>query len=103
MNKEEVNLAWPPTVDELQAEDENQLLNAKKLPPVSVTDDHLTHIDIHSKANQNAWSLAHIQAHKKLMLVKRDRTDLFPPKQVLEIKPRQGKAKASPAPELATA
>src|SRR3990167_2699246 len=103
MTKEEVNLAWPPTVDELQAEDENQLLNAKKLPPVSVTDDHLTHIDIHSKANQNAWSLAHIQAHKKLMLVKRDRTDLFPPKQVLEIKPRQGKAKASPAPELATA
>lgn len=79
MSKEEVDLAFPPTIDELQAEDENNLLNAEKLPQISVTDDHLVHIDIHSKAVQNAQSVTHIQAHKKLMLVKRDRQDLFPP------------------------
>lgn len=95
MKKEEVNLAWPPTVDEIQAEDENILLNDKKLPKISVTDDHLTHIDIHSKANQNAWSLAHIASHKKLMLVKRDRPDLFAPPQGLNI---DGAPTATPTP-----
>ena len=81
MTKEEIDLSFPPTVDELQAEDENVLLNEGKLPKISLTDDHLTHIDIHSKANQNAESVTHILAHKKAMLVKRDRPDLFPPKQ----------------------
>lgn len=83
MSKEEVDLAFPPTIDELQAQDENLLLNEGKLPKISVTDDHLTHIDIHSKAVQNATSVTHILAHKKLMLIKRDRPDLFPPPQGL--------------------
>lgn len=86
LTKEEVNLAWPPNVDEMQAEDENILLNEGQLPPVSITDDHLTHIDIHSKANQNAKTLAHIQAHKRLSRVKRDRPDLFPPAEGLQVK-----------------
>lgn len=80
MSKEEIDLAFPPTVDEMQAEDENILLNNEKLPKISITDDHLTHIDIHSKANQNSYSVTHIMAHKKAMLIKRDRPDLFPPK-----------------------
>lgn len=79
MNKEEIDTAFPPTVDELQAEDENELLNASKLPTIDVQDDHRTHISIHAKANQNAQSMAHIRAHKKLMVIKRNRTDLFPP------------------------
>lgn len=86
MTKEEINLAFPQTIDEMQADDENILLNDTKLPKVSVTDDHLVHIDIHSKANQNAWSIAHILSHKKLMLIKRDNPALFPPKQGLQIK-----------------
>jgi len=86
MTKEEINLAYPPTVDELQAEEENILLNNKKLPTISINDDHLVHLDIHSKANQNSWSLAHIQAHKKAMLIKRDNPDLYSPPQGLEVK-----------------
>lgn len=81
ISKEELDMMFPQTVDELQAEDENELLNMGKLPKVSVNDDHLTHIEVHSKANQNPQSMAHIRAHKKLMLVKRNRPDLFPPTQ----------------------
>ena len=81
MPKEEIDAAFPPTVDEMQAEDENELLNAGKLPQISVQDDHRTHIFIHAKANQNAQAMAHIRAHKKLMIVKRNRPDLFPPQQ----------------------
>lgn len=102
MSKEEVDLAFPPTVDELQAEDENNLLNAEKLPKISVTDDHLVHIDIHSKANQNAYSVAHIQAHKRLMLTRRDRPDLFPPKTGVVVPNQPSNAQAKPTPELAT-
>ena len=86
MPQEEVDIAWPKTVDEIQAEEENIVLNSGKLAPLSVTDDHLTHIDIHSKANQNAWSIAHIQMHKRMMIIKRDRPDLFPPKTGLQTK-----------------
>ena len=76
--KEEIDMMFPPTVDELQAEDENVLLNTGKLPEIKAQDDHKVHINIHAKANQNAQAMAHIRAHKKLMLVKRDRPDLFP-------------------------
>ena len=85
MTKEEIDLAFPQTVDELQAEDENILLNKNKLPKISVQDDHLIHIEAHLKANQNASSVAHIQQHKKLMVEKRNRPDLFPPKQGIAI------------------
>ena len=79
MQKEEIDIMFPPTVDELQAEEENIMLNAGKLPQASVMDDHATHIFIHAKADQNPQSIAHIRHHKKLMLVKRNRIDLFPP------------------------
>ena len=81
MTKEEITLTFPPTVDELQAEDENVLLNENKLPEIKVTDDHKTHLEIHAKADQNKASVAHIRAHKKQMIVRRDRPDLFPPEQ----------------------
>lgn len=90
MTKEEVDMMFPLTVDEMQAEAENEVLNVNKLPKVSVQDDHLTHINIHAKANQNPQSLAHIRAHKKLMLIKRDRPDLFQPLQAQPFQPLQG-------------
>ena len=79
MTKEEVDLAFPQTVDEMQAEEENIVLNAGKLPEIHVQDDHQTHIWIHSKATQNAQSLAHIRQHKQLMIVKRNMPEIFPP------------------------
>ena len=79
MLTEEVNMAFPLTVDELQAEDENQLLNAGKLPTISARDDHRVHNEIHAKADQNPQSLAHMRAHKKLMIEVRNRPDIFPP------------------------
>lgn len=85
MSKEELDMAFPQTVDELQAEDENILLNGEKMPKIDIRDDHLVHIEIHSKANQNAYTIAHVLQHKKMMVMKRNRPDLFPPKQGLQI------------------
>lgn len=92
MTKEEINLMFPPTVDELQAEDENQLLNIKKLPKIGVMDDHKTHLEIHAKADQNPYSIAHMRAHKRLMIIRRNRVDLFAPPETPQFQlPNQGK------------
>lgn len=78
ITKEELDMMFPPTIDEMQAEDENVLLNNNRLPKININDDHQTHIRVHAKANQNPHSMAHIRAHKAMMIVKRDRPDLFP-------------------------
>ena len=79
--KEELDMIFPPTIDELHAEDENQSLNKGNLPKIDVQDDHKTHIEIHAKADQNPTTLAHVRRHKQLMLLRRNRPDLFPPEQ----------------------
>ena len=97
LKKEEMDMIFPPTVDEIQAEAENEVLNAEELPEIGVQDDHQVHIAIHSKANQNPQSMAHIRAHKKLMLVKRDRPDLFAPKEAMPFQPPAGTPNLAPA------
>ena len=93
MSKEETDLMFPPNVDELQAEDENAVLNEGKLPEINVQDNHQTHIWIHSKAKQTPHMLAHIRRHKKLMVIRRNMPDVFPP----AVSPFQvGGATASP-------
>ena len=79
MPKEEIEITFPPTVDELHAEEENVILNNEKVPQISVQDDHQTHLAIHTKANLSAALMTHIKAHKDLMIQKRNRPDLFPP------------------------
>lgn len=78
MKKEELDMLFPPTVDEMQAEDENVLLDNGKLPKIALDDDHQTHIAIHVKANESPHALAHIRQHKALMIIARDRPDLMP-------------------------
>ena len=107
MTKEEIDMAFPPTVDEIQAEEENELLNLNKLPVINIQDDHRVHISIHSKANQKAKTLAHVRSHKKLMLIKRNRTDLFPPAGAANFKeknqnPETEQAPTTPAPTTPT-
>jgi len=86
MTPEEIDLAFPPTVDEMQAEEENDLLNSEKIAPIGIRDNHVVHIGIHSRANQNKYSITHIRAHKKLMIIKRNKADLFPPEEKQPIK-----------------
>lgn len=105
MSKEEIDVAFPKTVDEMQAEDENEQLNAGKLPQISAQDDHQVHINIHAKANQTPESIAHIRAHKKLMVIKRNRPDLFPPTQSPQLTGQQqpqSNPPATPAPTTPT-
>jgi len=75
--KEEIDMMFSPTIDEIQAEEENLAINNESLPKINIQDDHLIHLEIHSKANQNPYAIAHIRAHKRLMVEKRNRPELF--------------------------
>jgi len=82
MTKEEIQMLFPPTVDEEQAERENQMLNEGDLPDIDPRDDHRVHIEIHSKANQTPEARAHIKTHEDLALDVRNNPELFPVEQM---------------------
>ena len=42
-----IDVMFPETLDEMHATEENEMLKDNKFPPVSQSDDHLTHIYIH--------------------------------------------------------
>lgn len=76
--KDEIDLLLPPTIEELRAEDENRLLETDELVEVSPTDDHTTHLEIHNKLSDTPAKYAHIEAHKRAMLLARVRPDIIP-------------------------
>ena len=88
MSKQEMVLMFPPTIDEMRAEDENQQINKNKLPKVSPFDDDIIHIEIHNKALDKKAKLAHIEAHKIMMMKKKERPEIFPTQEPMsEFKP----------------
>jgi len=73
--KEEVEQVLPPSIDELNAEQENQKLDSGEIVPVQVYDDDFIHMEIHNKAKDSPEKYAHIEAHKKDMMLKRARPE----------------------------
>lgn len=78
LKKDEIELLLPPTIEELRAEDENRVLEADDLVDVLPTDDHVTHLEIHNKLSDTPAKYAHIEAHKRAMLLARVRPDIIP-------------------------
>lgn len=78
-SKDEVDRLLPPTIDEMRAEKENEALVKNSLNGVEIepTDDHKTHLEIHSKAPDTKAKFAHIEAHKKAMMIQRNSPELF--------------------------
>ena len=70
-SKEDVEQVLPPTVDELTAEDENVKLDGEQRIDVNVYDDDFIHMTVHNRAADNPYKFAHIEAHKKAMMLKR--------------------------------
>lgn len=75
---EEINKLQPPTADEMLAEEENDLLTKNKKTPVSPTDDHIAHIEIHERAKLTKATTAHIETHKAAIALQKQKPELFP-------------------------
>lgn len=78
MTNDQIERLYPATVEELKAEDENDLLNKDKVPMIKATDDHIVHMEIHAKADETDAKMAHILAHRRAMEIQRQQPDLFP-------------------------
>lgn len=77
---EEIDVLFPATIDELEAENENdKLLNNNKPAKVLVTDDHIQHLEIHTRAIDNSATRSHIESHKMAMMMIRENPQLVPP------------------------
>lgn len=77
LKSDELYLMFPPTLDEMRAEDENQLLNDNKFVQGSAFDDDIVHIEKHKDAAHTPATLAHIEFHKKMMMLKRENPQAF--------------------------
>jgi len=64
MTTDEINRLLPKTYDEYEAEEENKLLDKNKMPKIMLTQNHMTHIEIHSKAADGKAKQVHIEMHK---------------------------------------
>ena len=80
VKKSESTMMFPPTIHELRAEDENSRINENKLPKVNPIDEDIVHLEIHNRAVDTKAKLAHIEAHKHMMMYKAEHPDQFPPK-----------------------
>lgn len=86
LKKDIIDQLLPPTIEEMRAEEENEAMrkNPDQVIPVLPTDDHQTHIEIHNKMEDVPAKFAHINAHKRAMMLMRARPDLFPEQQQQE-------------------
>jgi len=100
MEKAQLDRLYPPTIDEMEAEAENQLLNENDLAPVKREQNHNVHLLEHMKANDTPASRSHIKAHQQALMLKRDKPDLFPqdPQQLQEQGAQGGPSAATPQP-----
>lgn len=78
MKNDEMDRLLPPTIDERQAEDENELLNEGKMVRVLPEHDHNVHLEIHSKAKPGQNTTIHIETHKHALSIKKTNPELFP-------------------------
>lgn len=63
-----IDVMFPDTIDEMQAKTENQQLEEDILAKVEETDDHSSHIYIHSMSQPKTWATwLHLDWHKKLL------------------------------------
>lgn len=78
LEKDEIDRLFPPTIEEREAEQENDKLNNDEFVPVLREQDHNVHLEIHAKANETDSTRAHISTHEKALMIKREAPELFP-------------------------
>jgi len=63
---------FPPTYDELRAEEENKEIEAGNVPRVMVTDNHMEHFGVHARLNESKEKENHIKIHYEAMRLQKE-------------------------------
>ena len=63
-----IDIMFPKTLDEMKAEDENELLAKNEFMPAKETDNHTTHIYTHHMIDKPTWAMwMHIAMHEEML------------------------------------
>jgi hypothetical protein len=71
MKTQQIKMLFPMTLDEIEAEMENELIEDGKQARVEAMQDHQNHIIIHMRLNESKIRDKHIEMHKKAMYLLR--------------------------------
>ena len=71
MTRSQIKVLFPPTLDEMDAEAENKMIEKGDKPVVEAQEDDNTHILIHSRLPEGKLRDSHIEAHKFAMMQKK--------------------------------
>lgn len=77
-DKDEVDRILPPTIDELEAQEENKKLNEETMQRALLEQDHITHLRIHAGAKESPEKDKHINMHRFFLMKKRVEPEVFP-------------------------
>ena len=104
LKKQQIKILFPMTLDEMEAEMENELIDKGKQARVEIMQDHNQHIIYHMKLNESKIRDSHIDLHKRAMYLLRKYQDVIgqvqqrPEIQVPQAQPGQvGTPEAQPA------
>ena len=77
LDKAKIKVLFPPTLDEMEAERENEMIEKKEMPKVEIRQDHQAHLIIHAKLNESEIRDRHIEIHKFAMELRKRNEMLF--------------------------
>lgn len=72
MSRDAIKIMFPPTLDEMESEAENEMIEKKKKPVVEMKQDHQTHLINHAKMPEGKIRDAHMNAHRYAMMIQRE-------------------------------
>jgi len=78
MKQDLVEQIYPPTIDELRAEEENMLIYEGTKAIVLPDDDHYLHLQIHNKLPDSPTKTAHLNAHKRALILQKTNPEMVP-------------------------
>ena len=78
MKTDLIEQIYPPTIDELRAEEENMMINEGMKAIVLPEDDHYMHLQIHNKLPDSPHKLAHMNAHKRALILQKMNPEMVP-------------------------
>lgn len=85
----------PDSIDEIKAQDENEIINEGTMPQVAPTDNHEQHLMVHRMA-KNTWAKwIHIQWHEEMLSQQKQQ---MMQQQQMQMQPSAGQAKLPPEP-----
>src|SRR5690606_23480229 len=62
-----MEILFPDSIDEIKAQEENEMLNSDQMPTIKPTDNHEQHLLVHRMA-KNTWAKwFHIQLHEEML------------------------------------